>query len=443
MITDAYTSVLNRTATPAERQFWIGRLTKLSPIAVLDLYDGLTRLPEYQKRFDKLDPKAKVHLMARTLLRQDLIDESIWIPKLQKNSLSDCIETMVESVDHKMAVYKAAGLSTQQEADAMHVAAYTTDPAKSADLFKSILAKGTKVPLPYFLLVRLQEGNPRQAAETLQHELDRFPDDCIAEFELSILAHQIGVGSRSFRHASNGFHISDEKIGADSLVSNMKARLDAAKHPELLSRELLLARGKAHKYEDHHDWSITEFDRVLAIGPGDKTVFLLRGDGYFNVGQYAKAIEDLTIAEKTFGPALDIVMDRGLSLVELGQYQRALPDLDKALKIVPWGHIYAGRAKCYGQLGKRKEQIADLTKLITLDPRSAKPLIARGKAYLSMGKYKEALADANKAVSVGRRYRESYKFRAECYMKLNNKAAAAADLAEIEKISKQFKDAEF
>ncbi len=50
--------------------FWNERLSKFSPIAILDLYEGLTRLPEYRKRFVGLNPKAQVALMYRTLLTQ-------------------------------------------------------------------------------------------------------------------------------------------------------------------------------------------------------------------------------------------------------------------------------------------------------------------------------------------------------------------------------------
>ena len=444
---DAYSLLLDRKPTPAELQFWNARLSKMSPFAIIDLYEGLTRLPEYRKRFAGLPPKAQIALMYRTLLRREVDPDSEkkWMEYLKKNGLNDTIETIVTSADRTMGVYQTAGLSTQQEWDAVHQAENTaaTDRAKAQAMYRTIVRK-TKVPEPWFYLARVERGiNTRFAIETLQEELVKFPEDTLAELTLAKLFHDMGVMGRSFGRATHALRASDERAGADGLISSMKVRLDQAKHPEFLSREVLLARAEAHCYADQYDSALAELDKAMQFGPGSGQVYLLRSDTFYNMGRYEQAVKEGDIAYKYMGPVLSILWPRGLSLVELGQYQRGLEDMNKLIKMSPIPKFYFYRARCYENLGRRKEQIADLNTLIKVESKSPKHYIARGRAYLALGKNKEALADANKAVNLGKRHRESYKFRLEVYTKMHNKAGAEADRKTLDQFTKSFKKFDF
>ncbi len=444
---DAYSLLLNRKPTQAETQFWNARLSTMSPFAVLDLYDGLTRLPDYRKRFAGLQPKAQVALMYRTLLRKEIDpdNEKKWLEYLQKSGLADTIETIVSSSDRTMGVYKFAGLSTQQEWDAVHTAENmaATDRGQAAYMYQKIV-QNTRVPEPWFYLHRVQMGiNTKFALETLQKELVRFPEDARSELALASLFHGIGVFGRAFQRANHALHVSDERCGADTLIGSMQTRLDQAKHPEFLSRDILIARATAHCSMDHYESALAEVDRAIAFGPGDGSAYVTRADAYYNLRRYEDSIKDANVAMKYFGPSTSILWSRGFSLVELGKYKEALEDLNKLIKGGPILRYYIYRARCYENLGRRKEQIADLNTLIAVEPKSSKYYIARGRAYLALGKTKEALADANKAVSIAKRYREGYKFRLEVYTKMNNKAAADADRKTLEQFSKAFKKFDF
>ena len=440
LINDAYSLMLNRAATPAERQYWNGRLggAELSTSAVIDLYDGLARLPEYRKRFSGLAPAAQIQLLGRTLLRTNTVKDS-WLTYLQKHTLSDTIESIIESADHVMSIYLAAGLINQQEANDVHTAENmaASNPTQALSIYKSLQSRGSKIPEYYFYMARIYEStNPKQAIDIYQLGLSHYPDYAQAELRLAVIMHNIGVQGMAFHRARSGIHSSDVRIGADTLVSTMKKRLDTAKHPEFLSRAILLLRAQIHQFGDQWDEALTELNRALAIGEGDGFVYTLRAGVYESTGKYALAVADANRAEKMIGESATNTWSRALSLVELGQYEAALKDLNKLLKIAPQLRFYAARAKCYGALGRRKEQIADLNIQVSLEPRSAKPLHARARAYMAQNKYKEALADANKAVQLGPRLRESYKLRAEIYDKTNKKALAAADRKTIEQISK-------
>lgn len=460
IVNDAYTLILNRKPNGAEQQYWNARLKALSPFAVTDLYDGLTRLPEYRKRFTGLTPKAQIALMYRTLLSNPTVapeSEKKWLDFYNRSvastakerygatPTSDTVEEIVSSADHVMCVYKAAGLSTQQEWDAVHMAEnmVATDKEKATDMYKRII-KTTKVPETYFYLARVQSLYDTKAAiETLQREVDRFPEDALAELRLSYFMNSTGAQGISLKRATHALHMSDERAGADTLISSMKERLDRAKHVECLSREMLLSRAAAHDRADQHVFALPELERVLAIGPGDGSVYTQICNSYFNLGQFAKSVEYGLKAEKVFGVSFSILWPRSLSYYELGKYKEAIADFNKVIPMAPMPKFYQMRAKSFEKLGKYKDAIVDYNTLIKTEPKSIKNYVARGRAYLALRKTKEALADANFAIKLGPRFRDAYKFRAEVYTKLGNKAAAQADQKNYEQMMKFFVPKDF
>lgn len=445
IISSAYSLILNRKATPQEQQYWNVRLGKFSPFAVTDLYDGLTRLPEFRKRFAGLSQKDQIALMYKTLLNRPSVDpesEKKWLSYLKTHTLSDTIETIVSSPDHIMFVYVSAGLSNQREWDAVHIAEdmAAKNPRKATEMYRNII-KGTKIPEVYFFLARVQSGYDLKAAiETLQGAVARFPDDALAELKLSYLTHSIGAMGVSISRATHAIRVSDERAGADSLISNMRERLDKAKHPECLSREMLLTRASAHDRADQHIFALPELERALAIGAGDGTVYTQLTNVYFNIGQYAKAVEYGVKAEKVSGVSFSILWPRSLSYYALGKYKEAIADFDKVIPLGPLPRFYETRAKSYEKLGRYKEAIPDYNILIKGDPKAIKNYVGRGRNYLALGKTKEAFADANRALKIGPRFREAYRFRAECYRKMGNKSAADADQKKYEQMTKLYEE---
>lgn len=442
IVSDAYSTMLNRNPTAEESQYWKTRLSTLSPVAVIDLYDGLARLPDFKKRFAGLTPQDQVKLLYRTLLRVNSPDATglaHWQQYFSKKGLTDTIESMMASSDHTMTVYKTVGLSTQQEVDAVHIANETAlkDRPKAAALFTAIINKGTKVPEVYYYLAKVHEAtNLKQATEPLQQGLTREPEFTLGALKLADILMNLGVQGKSFERGTRAIRASDARIGADPMILDMNERLNKSKHPEFLSRDVLILRGLAHAHGDQWESAIAEYDRALALGEGDGTVYGHRGDALFNVRRYEESIKDLNLSTKNFGNSITVQWSRALAYIQVGKYKEALPDLDSLLKITPNPKLIAARAKCYEKLGRTKEQIADLTKQISLDPHTIKPLLERGRAYMGLGKYKEAITDLTKAAKLRPKFRETYRLRAECFMKLNNKTAAEQDRKTVEQLSR-------
>ena len=70
----------------------------------------------------------------------------------------------------------------------------------------------------------------------------------------------------------------------------------------------------------------------------------------------------------------DLFVSRGTSYFRLGQYQHAIEEYDKALKMDPNDAIgYYNRGLSYRRLGQYQRAIEDCDKAIELDPDNAEP----------------------------------------------------------------------
>jgi tetratricopeptide (TPR) repeat protein len=60
---------------------------------------------------------------------------------------------------------------------------------------------------------------------------------------------------------------------------------------------------------------------------------------------------------------------RGFLYFKQGEYDKAIPDLDKVIALTPnSAKAYAGRGMCYSNKNRFKAAIADLTRALQLDP---------------------------------------------------------------------------
>ena len=68
----------------------------------------------------------------------------------------------------------------------------------------------------------------------------------------------------------------------------------------------------------------------------------------------------------------DLFVSQGASYYNVGQYQRAIEDYDKAIELDPNNdRTYQQRGDCYVELGQYQRAIEDYGKAIELDPNNA------------------------------------------------------------------------
>ncbi len=87
---------------------------------------------------------------------------------------------------------------------------------------------------------------------------------------------------------------------------------------------------------------------------------------------------------------------------ELGQHQRAIGDLDEAIRLDPqYAPAYSNRGLAYSQLGQYQRAIEDCDQALRLDPQYALVYSNRALAYTALGRDQEAERDIEKAVELG------------------------------------------
>jgi protein O-mannosyl-transferase len=94
--------------------------------------------------------------------------------------------------------------------------------------------------------------------------------------------------------------------------------------------------------------------------------------------------------------------NRGLVYGTAGNYERAIEDYDKAIKINPvYAKSYYNRALSYGNLGDHKRALADFDRSIKNDPKFVAAYYNRGMAYGQLGRYEQGYGDLKAAARMG------------------------------------------
>jgi tetratricopeptide (TPR) repeat protein len=93
--------------------------------------------------------------------------------------------------------------------------------------------------------------------------------------------------------------------------------------------------------------------------------------------------------------------NRGEGLTERLEFDRALADLDEAIRIDPaYACSYANRGRVYAGRGDTDRAMTDYDEAIRLDPSFALAFNNRGNAWLVKGDTVHAMADLNTAIKL-------------------------------------------
>src|SRR5262249_23298625 len=85
---------------------------------------------------------------------------------------------------------------------------------------------------------------------------------------------------------------------------------------------------------------------------------------------------------------------RGRAYLDRQEYERALPDLDEAVRLAPrMAEARLRRGEVLAELGRFELAAADFTEGIHLTPGAADAYRGRAKAWMALGRFEEAEAD--------------------------------------------------
>lgn len=124
-----------------------------------------------------------------------------------------------------------------------------------------------------------------------------------------------------------------------------------------------------------------------------------RGIHFRDLGQNEKAIADLTKAI-AIEPKAASFNSRGKAYFDTKRIQLALEDYNNAIARDPKiPESYANRAAAYGTLGNTDLALADVNKALEFDPENTNALVNRGTAYLALKKLDLAITDFSKILA--------------------------------------------
>ncbi len=142
-----------------------------------------------------------------------------------------------------------------------------------------------------------------------------------------------------------------------------------------------------------------------------KSVWIILPVIFFFLFSYASAQQKQTKSENA-----GFYESRGLAYLEKRQYDKAISDFNKALKMSPANaNAYHNRGKAYGEQGQYDLAISDYTNALGINPRHGDAYFNRGLAYHAKSQYDRAISDYTNALEINPRDAGTYYARGFTY----------------------------
>ena len=183
--------------------------------------------------------------------------------------------------------------------------------------------------------------------------------------------------------------------------------------------ELYLHRGCCYRRLNKFEPAIRDFNKTAELNPRNVLAYYDLGELY-SVGlrQQETAIQyyDKAIELNTYHR--DSYLNRGYAYLNLGKWERAIPDLNKSIEIQPSSLAYNNLGICYHKLSRFDEAIKSFDKALELNPNYADVYNNRGNVYYDLSQFERAIQDFNKTLSLNPNHDFAKNNRAECYKAL-------------------------
>jgi len=125
---------------------------------------------------------------------------------------------------------------------------------------------------------------------------------------------------------------------------------------------------------------------------------------------------------------------RGVAYDNNGQYEKAVADYGRAIRIKPDDEVYFNRGETYFKLQQYRRAVKDFSRAIRFNRRMVSAYHNRGTAYFHLRRYRRAIRDFSRAIRLDPTYAPAYQNRAFVYKTRGKKRKAASDYRKYQKL---------
>jgi tetratricopeptide (TPR) repeat protein len=199
----------------------------------------------------------------------------------------------------------------------------------------------------------------------------------------------------------------------------------------------LADRASVRALAGHYKQAEADFEAALRMEPSNPWIRARRAL-YFHAarGDHTRAVADCDAALQLSPGHAEASLNRGLSLLALDDFRRAIVDFDQALDprqgraitfLGPlscrYPELYRARSEAHRRLGDLDGAVADLDAALGLDPDDAEARVRRGRLHAARRDFARAIADFDRAIALGRRDADLYRDRSDAVDRLSKPAA--------------------
>lgn len=147
--------------------------------------------------------------------------------------------------------------------------------------------------------------------------------------------------------------------------------------------------------------AIEVYSKILETDPKNAKLLSNRGLSLLNIKEYDLAVSDCTRVIEIEPGEVYGYFNRGIALYELGQVEKAFSDFEKVINLVPnQPDGYLWRGLCLEKLKHQELAILDYSMAIKLKPDEVGGYINRAKNYYQGGKFDKAQDDLDRALVI-------------------------------------------
>lgn len=196
-------------------------------------------------------------------------------------------------------------------------------------------------------------------------------------------------------------------------------------------KEAFVYRAKAYLELSEIEKSANDYASAAGFEKKNPKYALNAGMLYYELGNYLKAVDYLNLCTEIDKKNLDGYDYKIRALMALENYDAALFESEKAIKVkkTAINHFHLGHAAF--QLNDMETAFTNLTKAVQLDKKLKDAHFVLAKLYFKLEKTTEALTAINTAAALNQQSFEVYKLRSEIYYHRNNYIKAINDLTYI------------